>query len=123
MHDEFDVKVDFYVYFSTDGFDLTKMPVKYKTEWQENSDWMKLNFHALHHEPPKMPYLNATYHEMKNDFLLVADEICRFAGHDSLSTITAIHWGDATRDGCRALRDCGVRGLVSKFGGKTDENV
>ena len=40
------------IYYTTeDGFDLTQFPDRYKSEWQDNSHWLKLAFHAYANEP------------------------------------------------------------------------
>jgi len=43
-------------------------------------------------------------------------EIRRFAGEQSLSDYTTIHFVAATHDGCRALQDCGIKGLIALCG-------
>ncbi len=114
MHRRYGVKVHFNIYFRTEGFDLTQMPDRYRTEWQRNADWIRLTFHGLQDEPPR-PYIDASYEKMKRDFLLVTNEIKRFAGQELLSPFTTIHWGEAPVNACRALRDNGIRGLVGYF--------
>jgi len=114
VHEEYGTKIQFNIYYQTDGFNLTEMPDRYSSEWVENADWLRLTFHALQHNPDK-PYLNATYQEMKRDYLLVAKEIERFAGKELLSDFTTIHWGEAPLEACIALGNCGIRGLVGYF--------
>ena len=41
---------------SREYFDLSMMTDKFKSEWQANSDWLKLNFHAKSDKPDK-PYI------------------------------------------------------------------
>lgn len=115
IHERYNTKVHFNIYYQTpDGFNLSMLPDKFKSEWQDNSDWLRLTFHALQDEPPN-PYINASYREVEHDFLLVTNEIIRFAGDSLLSTFTTIHWAEATKEGCRALRDHGIKGLVGYF--------
>ena len=47
LHDEYGVKVSFYCFYEDDGFDLSKVPVKYKNEFEANSDWLRFGFHSL----------------------------------------------------------------------------
>jgi len=114
MHGNYGVKVQFNIYYQTEGFNLSQMPDKYKSEWQENADWMRLTFHALQNDPPN-PYIRATYQEMQHDYSIVTREIERFAGRSLLSPYTTVHWGEATLEACKALRDCGIKGLVGYF--------
>ena len=121
MHETYGTKVQFNIYYQTDvitygtaDFNLSMMPDKYRPEWQENSDWMRLTFHALQDHPPN-PYIKASYQEMYHDFWLVTKEIERFAGKELLSPFTTIHWGEVTLEGCRALRDSSIIGLVGYF--------
>ena len=115
VHDMYGTKIHINIYYQTeDGFNITQVPEKYKGEWQSNSEWLRLSFHALANEPDK-PYINATYDEMKRDCNLVLNEIKRFAGEELIGPITTLHWGEATVDGCRALRDSGYKGLVADF--------
>jgi hypothetical protein len=90
------------------------MPDTYKRQWQDNADWFRLTFHALQNEPAR-PYLTAGYEQVAHDFDLVTNEIVRFAGTEVLDPFTTIHWGEATREGCRAVRDRGIRGLAGYF--------
>jgi len=114
MHEKYGTKTQFNIYYQTEGFNLTKMPRKYRSEWVENADWLRLTFHALQHVPDK-PYINASYQEMKRDYLLVTKEIERFAGRELLSDFTTVHWGEAPLEACVALRNCGIKGLVGYF--------
>lgn len=114
MHDTFGTKVHFNVYYETEGFNLTQMPDKYKEEWKANSHWLRMTFHALRNDPPK-PYQNAGAAEVMRDCERVTEQIVRFAGKEVLDPVTTIHFGEATREGCRALRTFGFRGLAGFF--------
>jgi len=114
MHEKYGARIQFNIYYQTEGFNLSQMPDKYKQEWEENSEWMRLTFHALQNDPPN-PYIGASYQMMMHDFSLVTGEIERFAGRRLLSPFTTVHWGEATLDACKALRDNGIKGLVGYF--------
>lgn len=114
LHDTYGTKVQCNTYFQCEDFDLTRMPDSYKAEWQDNADWFRLTFHALQNEPNK-PYIAAGYDQVAQDFGKVTGEIIRFAGEKVLDPFTTIHWGEATRQGCRAVRDRGIKGLVGYF--------
>lgn len=114
LHRTYGTKVHCNLYFQCEGFDLTQMPDSYRAQWQDNADWFRLTFHAWQNEPDR-PYLKAGYEQVAHDVDAVTAEILRFAGPAVLDTFTTIHWGEATRAGCRAVRDRGTRGLVGYF--------
>lgn len=114
IHDTYGTKVHINIYYQTEGFNLSQMTTKYKSEWKDNASWMKLSFHALQNDPDK-PYLNSGYDEVKRDCEKVKEQIRRFAGEEVMGPVTTLHWGEATVDGSRALRDAGYVGQVSDF--------
>ncbi|NSW91319.1 MAG: hypothetical protein HPY74_11730 [Firmicutes bacterium] len=118
-HDMYGTKVHINLFYQTEGFNLSQMPAKYKSEWRDNADWLRLTFHSIQEFPDK-PYLSATYDEIKRDYELITEEIIRFAGEELLSPITTVHWGETSLEAARALRTMGVLGLVGYF--KLDEN-
>ena len=116
MHQEFGVRVQVNVYYQdvdTD-FTLDEMPDRFRGEWQDNSDWLHLTFHARA-DRPSSPYQTASFDEVKRDCELVTGHIRRFAGEGVLSDYTTLHFGAATVEGCRALKACGFNGLVGYF--------
>jgi len=116
MHEEFGSKIHLNIYFQTvtQDFTLRQMPDKWKGEWQANSDWLHLSFHALQDQPDRI-YRNATYQQMAADCDLVVGEIRRFASDLVLGKTTTMHWGEAPKDACRALHDRGIRILIGIF--------
>lgn len=114
VHKEFGTKVHINIYYETDGFNISQMPSKYKAEWKDNSDWIRLSFHAYANDPD-YPYTNASYDEMKHDCGNVMEQIERFAGREIMGPVTTLHWGEATVEGCRALRDLGYKCQVGDF--------
>jgi sugar lactone lactonase YvrE len=114
LHRKYGTKVHFNVYYETDGFNLTRMPDKYRDEWRQNADWIRLTFHARANNPDR-PYLHTTAERIRDDYRLVSSEIRRFAGPELLSPVTTVHWGTITRAGARALHEEGVRTLAAYF--------
>jgi hypothetical protein len=114
IHDTYGTKVHINIYYQTDGFNVSQMSTKYKSEWKDSADWLRLSFHALQNDPD-YPYLNSGYDELKSDCEKVNEQIRRFAGEEAMSKVTTLHWGVATVEGSRALRDEGYVGQVSDF--------
>lgn len=114
MHRKYGAKVHFNIYYETDGFNLSQMPDRYKEEWRRNADWIRLTFHARSNDPDR-PYIKAPAEQVVRDYRQVTAEIIRFAGKELLSPVTTIHWGEATREACEALRKEGIKVLVGYF--------
>ena len=127
-HDLYGAKVHINIYYEyCDGtadrktfsspreyFNLTMMTDKYKPEWEANSDWLKLSFHARSNTPDR-PYLTTSYGRIDNDLTLVHREILRFAGEKTLSSVTTLHWGASNETGVHALHNHGYMGLNGYF--------
>ena len=112
-HDKYGFKVMLNSFFRTDyfygddEFTLKDMTDEYKKEWEENSDWIRIAFHAKQ-EFPDYPFINSTYDDMKNSFLAFKKEVVRFAGEKVMSMTFNPHWGPVSKEGCRALGDLGI---------------
>jgi len=116
MRQTYGVKIHINIYYQTDGFNLTRMPDKWKGEWQASASWLRLSFHALQDKPDR-PYRNATYEQIGHDHDRVCEEIRRFAGDEVLSTTTTLHWAECPKEGVKALRGRGIEQLIGLFGG------
>jgi hypothetical protein len=114
VHDTYGTKIHINIYYQTEGFNLTQMTDKFRDEWRNNADWLRLSFHALQNDPDK-PYITAGYDELKRDCEMVKAQIRRFAGEELLGPVTTLHWGEARVEGCRALRDSGYKALAGYF--------
>ena len=114
MHRRYGARIHFNIYYETAGFNLTQFPDRYRKEWLANRDWMRLTFHARANEPER-PYIKAPADQVINDYRMVTREIERFAGKELLSPVTTIHWGEATREACAALRREGITTLAGYF--------
>ncbi len=125
VHDAYDLTVQLNLFYRTDffygsdEFTLAEVPDTYKAEWAANADWLKLAFHAKQ-EFPDYPYVNADYDDVKKDCEAVLNEIRRFAGEKSISYAVVPHWLPISKDGCRALADCGIK-LISPSSGERIE--
>lgn len=125
LHREYGVKFTVNIYYTTgDDFSLPQFPDRYQGEWRDNSDWMKLAFHAYANEPAR-PYEDAPPEKLIADLDLVNEQIYRFAGEEACAPPTVIHWGMTRQSAFKPLYDRGVRALSGYFrmmGGKWDVN-
>lgn len=114
VNEQYGTKIHINIFYQSEGFNLTQLTDRFKNEWIDNASWLRLSFHALQEKPDK-PYLHAGYDEVKKDCELVMDQIRRFAGSELLGPVTTLHWGEATIEGSRALRDAGYAGQLGYF--------
>ena len=115
LHAKYGVKFVLNIYYTTgDGFVLPQFPDRYKSEWQDNADWLKLAFHAYANDPDR-PYQYAPASKLIADLDQVAEQIRRFAGKPSYSPPTVIHWGMVQPSALKPLYERGVRVLSGYF--------
>ncbi|MBM4088658.1 MAG: hypothetical protein FJ276_04405 [Planctomycetes bacterium] len=115
LHEKYGAKFVLNIYFTTaDEFDLTKFPDRYRGEWGDNAHWLKLAFHA-HANEPANPYLDAPPEQVIADFDKIGEQIHRFAGPDTYSPTTIVHWGMVRPSTWRPLAERGVTVLSGYF--------
>ena len=120
-HDRFGLKLQINLFYRTDffygmdEFTLAEVPAAYKAEWQANKDWLRLGFHSLQ-EFPDYPWVNIDYADVKKLFGMIKGEIVRFAGEGVFTAALVPHWCPMSKDGCRALKDCGIKLMECSVG-------
>ncbi len=120
-HDRYGLKLQINLFYRTDffygmdEFTLAEVPDSYKAEWQANKDWLRLGFHSLQ-EFPDYPWVNIDYADVKKLFGMIKGEIDRFAGEGVFTTALVPHWCPMSKDGCRALKDCGIKLMECSVG-------
>jgi hypothetical protein len=109
---------------NTSSFRLPQFPDRYKGEFRDNANWMRLAFHAYANKPDR-PYTDAPPAKLLADLDLVTNEIYRFAGEEAYAPPTLIHFGMTRQSALKPLYDRGVRVLSGYFlpsGGGWDIN-
>jgi len=115
LHTKYGARFVLNIYYTTeDGFTLAQFPDRYKGQWRDNSDWLKLAFHA-HSNKPDRPYQYAPVAQLIADMDKVAEQILRFAGEQTYSPPTVIHWGMVQPTALKPLYERGVRVLSGYF--------
>lgn len=114
LHEKYGTKFHLNLFYTMDGFDLTMVTDRFKDEWSANSHWIRFAFHSYSDAPP-FPYKDSEYDRVFDDCSRVHNEIRRFAGEECLSYFVTVHYCQASPEAIRALRDCGVRGLLGLF--------
>lgn len=115
LHKKYRARLVLNIYYTTgDDFNLTQFPDRYKGEWEDHSGWLKLSFHAYANDPDR-PYQYAPVSKLLSDFDAVAEQIERFAGENTYSPPTVIHWAVVAPEALKALHERGVRVLSGGF--------
>lgn len=115
LHRKYGARFVLNIYYKTeDGFELPQFPDRHKSEWKDNSNWLKLAFHAYAHLPDR-PYQYAPAERLIADLDKVSGEIRRFAGEETHSPPTVIHWGMVQPSALQSLAERGVRVLSGYF--------
>ena len=113
-HERYGLKVQLNCFYRTDffygmdEFSLADMTDAYKDEWQASKGWLRLGFHS-YQEFPDYPFINSSYSDVTTAFDRVFGEVKRFAGDGVFTYALVGHWLPISKDGCRALKDRGVK--------------
>ena len=124
-HDKYGMKVQLNLfnrldfYYGPDEFCLAEMTDEYKAEFEAASDWLKFGFHSRQ-EFPDYPYVNADYDAVKEDLDYVKREVFRFASEKNFAYGCCPHWLPMSKEGCKALRDGGIKIVATSCGDKEE---
>lgn len=120
-HEKYGLKLQFNLFYRTDffygmdEFTLKDVTDAYKAEFAANADWLKLSFHSLQ-EFPDYPWINADYADVKKMYEMTHREVARFAGEQSFALACVPHWCPMSKDGVKALKDCGIKVMECSVG-------
>lgn len=116
MHQKYNLKVTLNCFYRNDHdkCEITEVPDCYKSEFIDNSDWLKLAFHA-YSEFPDRPYQNVGGDKLAADYDLVKSEIVRFAGEQTYQAPNVVHWAMARRSAILELLKRGVKAVDGQF--------
>ena len=120
IHEKYNWKVVLNCFYRNDHFggEMKDVPDIWKQEFIDNSDWLRLSFHA-YSEFPDRPYVDAGYDDFARDYDLVKSEICRFAGEETFSVPNVIHWAQVSPGSAKALIDRGLKAISTTFRPRT----
>lgn len=116
LHHSYDAKFTLNLFYRNDHFpfELKDFPDCYKSEFQDNADWLRLSWHS-YSEFPDRPYQNASHEKLMEDIDLLHSEIIRFAGEETFIPPVAVHWSMVQPDALKILRERGVKVLIGQF--------
>lgn len=122
-HDKYGLKVQMNIFYRNDfyygargaEFTLKDMPDIWKDEFQAAKSWLRFGFHS-YSEFPDYPWINASYDDVVWTWKATTREVERFAGPGMFAYATTPHWGPMSKEGCIALKDCGVKAIWCSAG-------
>ena len=119
MHREYGTKFTVNLFYHNDhhDFTITDFPDRYRGEWQDNADWLKLSFHA-HSEFPDRPYGAPDGKKLAADYDRMQAEVARFAGEGVFFPPVVIHWAMVHPRALHVLAERGVKVLTGGFIGE-----
>jgi hypothetical protein len=111
MHELYGTKVTLFLFYEGGGFNLGQMPQRYMGEFCSQAEWLKLGFHAR--DERAFPYTRASFREGERDYLMVRNDVFRFAGARSWSNVVRSGYCSGSREAVRAWKENGVRTLLT----------
>ena len=122
-YEKYGLKAQFNLFYRNDAyygakgaeFTLRDMPDKWRDEFQAAKGWLRFGFHS-YSEFPDYPHINSSYEDVKFTWDSCVREVERFAGPGMFAKAVTPHWGPMSKEGCIALRDCGVKAIWCSAG-------
>lgn len=95
IHNKYGLKITLNTFYHNDHeeFLLKDMPDIWKSEFTDNSDWLKISLHA-YSEFPDRPYAEASRKDFLRDYNMLKSEVERFAGSSAFIIPAVLHWNN-----------------------------
>ena len=103
-------------------FDLSQFPDRYRTEFEANSDWLRLAFHGQS-EFPEYPYSKAYPEKIAEHYEQWRNAMIRIAGEKSLFAPVIFHYFDAAPNARKFMREQGMKFFAVPTSGKAAFNA
>jgi hypothetical protein len=118
IHDKYGTKFCLNCFYRNDHDpdkpELKDFPEDYRGEFEANSDWLRLAFHA-YSEFPDRPYQHVAAEKLAEDYDLLQKEIVRIAGEKAFAAAPVIHWAMTNPGNFRVLQERGTRCLTGGY--------
>lgn len=109
MHDKYDAKISLYSFVEYKGFNIKNTTDKFKKEFVNNSDWLKIGFHGFNE--------NSKYNDKENikkDYKLFLKYIKRFAGSlNIIDNFIRLHYFSGNLENILKIKKFGIKGLFT----------
>jgi len=113
LHEKYGFKVTLNTFchnsHDPENFTTSELDTRYKSQFEDNSDWLRLAFHS-YSEFPDNPYGSAYPEKLPEHHKLITSEIRRYAGEKTLIEPVLMHWYAVADDASRKyIADAGMR--------------
>lgn len=109
LHDKYDAKISLYSFVEYKGFNMKNTTDKFKKEFVNNSDWLKIGFHGFNE--------NSRYNDKENikkDYKLFLKYVKRFAGNlNVIDNFIRLHYFSGNLENMIKIKKLGIKGLLT----------
>ena len=109
LHDKYDAKISLYSFVEYKGFNIKNATDKFKKEFIDNSDWLKIGFHGFNE--------NSRYNgkeNIKKDYKLFIKYVKRFAGNlNIIDNFVRLHYFSGNLENILKIKKFGIKGLFT----------
>ena len=122
LHEQYGAIFTLYVYEQVGDYSISNVPVKYKDEFNANSDWLKFGYHGI---SPEYPIFNESIslEQFIISYNSVRNAVYSFAGEDSYSNVIRLSYFSGTNNMISYLQDQGISTLLCADDGRISYNL
>lgn len=108
LHDEYNICFSMYCWYEKDGFNLSNATRKFKSEFEDNSDWLKFNYHSY---DANQNLSNVDYELFVEQYDAFRDAIQLIVGESSWDSFTRLHLFSGSQDCLNYMYSKGTLGF------------
>lgn len=109
LHDKYDAKISLYSFVEYKGFNIKNTTDKFKKEFIDNCNWLKIGFHGFNE--------NSRYNDKENikkDYKLFIKYVKRFAGNlNIIDNFIRLHYFSGNLENILKIKKFGIKGLFT----------
>lgn len=109
LHDKYNAKISLYSFVEYKGFNIKNTTDKFKKEFINNSNWLKIGFHGFNE--------NSRYNgkeNIKKDYKLFIKYVKRFAGNlNIIDNFIRLHYFSGNLENILKIKKLGIKGLLT----------
>lgn len=109
LHDKYDAKISLYSFVEYKGFNIKNSTDKFKKEFIDNCNWLKIGFHGFNE--------NSRYNDKENikkDYKLFIKYVKRFAGNlNIIDNFIRLHYFSGNLENILKIKKLGIKGLLT----------
>lgn len=110
LHWLYGLKITLYLYAQYGDWSITKMPDRYKREFEDASNWLKFGFHAVSDKQKE----NNLLANFAVQYQLTIQQIKRFAGGRTIAKILRLHYWFYPKEYAKVLKENEVKCVLVK---------